>query len=498
MGQIVLLLLGVLVALGCQGVDESTTAENQTQAPKLGTRSDAIRNGTREPSILGLNDGQKLAVGWLHPTGAPGQNFCTATLVAPRVLATARHCLEGQQRFDVSFGVGLLPSAPRASFRVETGHLHPYVDAAVLILEEDAVAALPEIRPIPFNRTALEQSMVGTEVEAAGYGETYDRTRSGRYFAVVQLAAVTSSEVIVDGRGRQGLCFGDSGGPVMAILNDAPVVLGVESWGDPSCVGVDHLVRLDAIAPWIDSMTESVDREPDPECMTVPAVGECIDDVLHRCQNGRYTTQSCDPDTERCRVADPATGEFGCIPYDPCAEVGSAGICDENRVVRCRFGQIVYEECSVYGQVCGSDDGGAFCTTKEGDADDADTESSTVPDESEMLEFAEESPTDDSEPDRSSTDSEDNPPEDRPMGDALDDFDSPEEDAMLMGGFQGSVENTQPGPDVNDLFDPSADDESGGAAGGCSSVAHAADAPSTVFGLLLAVFGARRRIRRRQ
>ena len=172
----------------------------------------------------------------------------------------------------MSFGMGLLPRDPVGTFPVESIHIHPFLDAAILILRDDVLETLPEVRPIPFNRTALDQSYVGNEVEAAGYGETSDRTRSGRYFAVVELAAVTPSEVIVNGRGRQGLCFGDSGGPVMAMLDgENTVVLGVESWGDPSCVGVDHLIRLDAIAPWIDSVTEEVERNLTRMCQ--PARG---------------------------------------------------------------------------------------------------------------------------------------------------------------------------------------------------------------------------------
>ena len=69
------ILAGVIGLLAC---------ENASEPLQLGTQQQAIRNGTREPAVLALNDGQKLAIGWLHPTGAVSQNFCTATLVAPR------------------------------------------------------------------------------------------------------------------------------------------------------------------------------------------------------------------------------------------------------------------------------------------------------------------------------------------------------------------------------------------------------------------------------
>ena len=126
----------------------------------------------------------------------------------PRVLATARHCLEGQQRFDISFG-GSYCREPFSLISVETGH-NPIVDAAILILNKTLLKAAGHQPPLTVKPQAIPRWYGGG---SCGYGETYDRTRSGRYFAVVQLAAL-----IVRGdrrrSGRQGLCFGDSGGPV--------------------------------------------------------------------------------------------------------------------------------------------------------------------------------------------------------------------------------------------------------------------------------------------
>ena len=176
--------------------------------------------------------GQVLSIGWLHSAGRPWQNFCTGTLVAPRIVATARHCIEGRRQDAIGFGVGLLPSQPVASFEVIAARAHPNRDAALLFLAEDAVARTPELEPIPMNRLPLDQSLVGREVEAAGYGETYDRSRSGRYFAAVELSAITPSEVIVDGEVSggsvlaQGAC--DDGGRARVLS-----VLAVESWDQP-------------------------------------------------------------------------------------------------------------------------------------------------------------------------------------------------------------------------------------------------------------------------
>ncbi|MBV72088.1 MAG: hypothetical protein CMH52_12240 [Myxococcales bacterium] len=351
---------------------------------EIGQVKQSIRNGTRAPEAVELTDGQILALGWLHPAGAASRNFCTATLVSPRIVATAKHCVDERDMSDIGFGMGLQPTNPRASIRAEFIYSHPQLDAAILILSEDATARLPEVEPIPFNRIELENDLVDSPVQAGGYGETYDRSRFGRYFATVYVSGVSRTEVIVDGRGEQGICFGDSGGPIIANIGESgPTVLGVESWGDPSCLGVDHLVRLDAIADWIDSVSEDAMRPPDPECTVLPNQGLCDGDVLQRCDSGRYIEIDCDAQGLECRPAD-GSSRVGCFEIDVCANVGSVGICEDNKVIRCRFGDILTDDCTDRDQVCRQDRGGAFCTAAEPDASVSDTDESdaieTAPD----------------------------------------------------------------------------------------------------------------------
>ena len=345
--------------IGCQTQRESALGKQ----PELAVETSAIRNGTRMPEALELTAGQILALGWLHPRGAPGDNFCTGTLVSPRVVATAKHCIEGRNgRRQLAFGVGVLPSDPDISVGVETAIGHPQLDAAILILEADVTASLPEIEPIPFNRNALQQDIVGEPVQAGGYGETYDRRRSGRYFATVYVRSINRNEVIVDGRGEQGICFGDSGGPVIHSFPDTgPVVLGVESWGDPSCLGIDHLIRLDTLADWIDMTTAEATRPPDAECETLPPEGTCIGQQLRRCNSGRYVEIDCQAEGLECRTGEDSN-RYGCYEIDLCARVGSTGMCDDNTVVRCRFGEVVFEDCTASEEVCTQDEGGAFCS----------------------------------------------------------------------------------------------------------------------------------------
>lgn len=335
-----------------------TACAGPGEDPSYTQTDDAIRNGTREPQVVALTEGQTLALGWMHPAGRPGSNFCSGTIVSPRIVATAKHCVDGRNARGVGFGVGLFPNDPRATFPVAQIWAHPDVDAAVLVLAEDATVQVPELEPIPFNREPLDRALVGTEIEAAGYGQTYDRQRFGRYFAVVELYDFDRTMVHVDGRGQQGICFGDSGGPVMTDQMGELRVLGVESWGDQSCVGRDHLTRLDILADWIDGIEAG--EPPEGGCGEIDYQGQCDGTVAEWCDNGQVRRRDC---SERGQVCDYVNDEVGffCTEGDPCEGLNSAGVCRGDEVLRCRFGQLRTEDCPALGQICTTDDGGSFC-----------------------------------------------------------------------------------------------------------------------------------------
>ncbi len=334
--------------------------------PPLDTSASAIRNGTREPRVVPLSEGEKLAIGWLHAAGWAEGNFCTGTVIGPRVVATAKHCTADQTATEIGFSVGLLPTQPNGTFGVAEVHEHPQHDVALLILEQDVIGAVPALVPIAFNRATLDDSIIGREVEASGYGETFDPSRTGRYFAAVELIQVDPVFVRVDGRGRQGICFGDSGGPVLTTGADGTaVVLGVEHGGDSSCLGVDALTRLDVVAGWIDGIATTVrpGEEPGEPCGQVDYRGACDGNVAVWCDDGRLARRDCAGEGRVCGYVDDETGFYCREPeaVDPCGGETAAGRCDGDVIVRCDAGQVFRDDCSVQGARCASDGGGAVC-----------------------------------------------------------------------------------------------------------------------------------------
>ena len=264
-----------------------------TEEVTYGTAEQAIVNGTREPEAVSLTEGEILAIGWLFQPGAVQDAFCTGTLIGPNVVATASHCVFRNDPEDVRFGFGLEPSAPDATYAVTDIWEHPILDAALLVLEEDVSEALPEIEPIRPNSEAPQEDQIGTQFQAGGYGATRDPSRTGRWFATVYLNQITDTLVIVDGRGDQGICFGDSGGPLIGLSEEGyPVLVGVESGGDATCVDIDRLTRVDVFYDWALPVLEG--GAPEGHCGDLDARGRCEGNVLEWCHEAALRQRDCE------------------------------------------------------------------------------------------------------------------------------------------------------------------------------------------------------------
>lgn len=226
------------------------------EASELASQNQTIFHGTRTPTVVGLSAGQQLAIGYL--ANSDGEPWCSGTLIDRDVVVTAQHCTDGAGANDLYFGVGD-PRDPKAFFEVQKVSEHGSLDVSILFLRQDAVSVIPELEPIPAIREALDRSMIGQQVEAAGFGATHDGS-TGLYFVAVTLYDIDEEYYSVDGNGQRGICFGDSGGPILVQRDGRhAMVAGVESWGDDSCMDQDHLTRLDLVAEWIDQQQGNFD-----------------------------------------------------------------------------------------------------------------------------------------------------------------------------------------------------------------------------------------------
>lgn len=170
---------------------------------------------------------------------------CTGTLVAPRVVITAAHCVGDApvNALEVFFGPDI--TGPGTRIAVSGGRAHPDYDpvthandVAALILARDApVAPIPLASAVP-DLTNMPVLLVGYGI-TAGSATDVGLARAG----TARVMEVTAAELRMVPDPAMS-CRGDSGGPVLS----GGQIVGVTSYGDPACTQLGVAMRVDAYA----------------------------------------------------------------------------------------------------------------------------------------------------------------------------------------------------------------------------------------------------------
>ena len=198
---------------------------------------------------------------------------CSGTLISPKVFLTAGHCTDLLMKEDLPSYVSFDPTYKPGASRLKKGtpYTHPKFchaakegcpryDAGVVVLKEPVRMATHGALPKAGLVDTLKE---GQRLTAVGYGATeYEIDGAprpqlvypgNRHRATVRLLNtndalgdmfVKTTGVSLIKREGEGICYGDSGGPLF--LPDQQTIVGVTSWGSPRvCRGPAYFQRVD-------------------------------------------------------------------------------------------------------------------------------------------------------------------------------------------------------------------------------------------------------------
>ncbi|MBL4637050.1 MAG: trypsin-like serine protease [Kofleriaceae bacterium] len=285
--------------------------------------------------------------------------LCTGTLVAPRIVLTAAHCVSGAittgntATGTVRFGDGVSPWID--SIPIIDMTMHRFYNPPGFLKHDIALVRMqraPEgIEPLAMNTRAITDDDIGFQVRVVGFGNDDGVAATGA--GTKRQVRTTLTEVrprhIGFGNAQENTCQGDSGGPTFMTFDGEEYVVGVTSFGSNQCRATSSMTRVDVmwdeflqevLEAWSGPcqhdnvcVTEGCGIFPDPDCDPCGMDGFCIAgcELPDRdCPLGGLPSDTCTADSD-CESRICATApedsrvEYCAMECDPSVAISKSG-----------------------------------------------------------------------------------------------------------------------------------------------------------------------------
>ncbi len=341
-------LAGVFLLAGC--ADSPTEKRSKAESPLIGGTIT-----TDDPAVVAL-------------VFSGPNSFCTGTVISPRVILTAAHCIDmlgNDPNASIYFGSDTRGDGRRVTVRAKkqhplwTGDLSGGHDVGMLLMD----FPVPDPTIAKELNTADIADHIGADYRHVGFG-VFDRetgNADGKKRTGVSSITRTQGDVIISGDDQVSVCFGDSGGPAFLTIDGNEVVAGIHSFTTGSdCFAPNgdtnvQMYATDFILPWVQQNDPSCELDgvcgaigcdndpdcepcgpdgtctqdcalPDPDCQTQQlgeicrAASQCVTEFCAAFRidpDYRFCTQSCDLNNDTCPQDMPCTNvpPFGDVCY---------------------------------------------------------------------------------------------------------------------------------------------------------------------------------------
>ena len=258
---------------------------------------DLSSEGGAEAIVGGVSYAGLPAVGALFRNGAP---FCTGTLVGPRKVLTAAHCLQGVTASQLQFRIGANAFSPAHIVSVSRIKSHPDFDMESITNDIGLVTLRTDAPATPLKLLAeMDESWVGTPMFIVGYGVTSSHSYAGagkKRAVTIPVTDIGATKFEYQAPGKSA-CNGDSGGPALYHdPNGTFLVAGVTSYGDADCEAYGVDTRTDVYASFVGAPTAL----PSDPCRGETFKGRCAQGLLIWCDDQEVKTEDCAAEGATC------------------------------------------------------------------------------------------------------------------------------------------------------------------------------------------------------